>query len=118
MIFTESRRSIRGVRRLREGMEGKYTSVEERWSCQAQSGTVVIVDDDAAVRKSLSRLLRSASYNVLVFESVDHFRQAAPPDGPMCILLDLQMPHTTGLELQTELMTRDYHAPIIFLSGL
>jgi FixJ family two-component response regulator len=84
---------------------------------QAQSGTVIIVDDDAEVRKSLSRLLRSASYNVLSFESVDHFRQAAPPDGPMCLLLDLQMPSTTGLELQAELMTRDYHAPIIFLSG-
>lgn len=98
-------------------MEERYNTVETTRSRQALSGTVVIVDDDAAIRKSLSRLLRSMSYNVLVFESVDQFKQAVHPIGPMCILLDLKMPHTSGLELQEELMTRDYCAPIIFLSG-
>ena len=80
-------------------------------------GTVIIVDDDAAVRKSLSRLLRSASYHVVVFESVDHFKQAELPSEPTCIVLDLQMPRSTGLDLQAELMTQDYHPPIIFFSG-
>jgi len=96
-------------------MEGTYIAVGR--TRQAFVGTVVVVDDDPAVRKGLSRLLRSASYNVVVFESVGHFKQAELSSEPTCIVLDLRMPHSTGLDLQADLMTQDYHPPIIFLSG-
>lgn len=84
---------------------------------QVMYGTVIIVDDDAAVRKSLSRLLTSASYHVVTFESVRSYMQSNHTEGPTCILLDLQMPHATGLDLQSELRSQDYHPPIVFLSG-
>ncbi len=80
-------------------------------------GTVLVIDDDAAVRRSLSRLLRSADYDVYDYGSVSEFRQAELPNEPVCILLDLYMPHETGLDLQSELVTRAYHPPIVFLSG-
>ncbi len=82
-----------------------------------RTGTVIVVDDDDAVRKALSRVLRSALYSVSVFESVHQFRQAELPSGPTCIVLDLHMPHATGLDLQSELITQEYYPPIIFLSG-
>lgn len=82
-----------------------------------KTGTVIVIDDDAAVRRSLSRLMRSADYDVYDFASADEFRHAELPDEPLCILLDLYMPNETGLDLQSELLARDYHPPIVFLSG-
>jgi len=98
-------------------MAGTSTSAGRTRPRQATTGTVVVVDDDASVRKSLSRLLRSAAYNVVVFESVSHFKQAELSSEPTCIVLDLQMPQLSGLDLQADLVTQDYHPPVIFLSG-
>ncbi|MCZ6888307.1 MAG: response regulator [Gammaproteobacteria bacterium] len=98
-------------------MEPASTRVGRKPTRQASQGTVVVVDDDRSVRKALSRLLRSASYNVVVFESVDQFKRTELSSEPTCIVLDLQMPQTNGLDLQVELITQDYHPPIIFLSG-
>jgi FixJ family two-component response regulator len=100
-----------------EKMEEEYTDAGATHLRQKSTGMVVVVDDDASVRKGLSRLLRSASYNVVVFESVDHFNKSKVVNEAMCIVLDLQMPRTSGLELQAELMAQDYHPPIIFLTG-
>jgi len=98
-------------------MAGTSTSVGRTRPRQATTGTVVVVDDDASVRKGLSRLLRSAAYNVVVFESVGHFKRAELSSEPTCIVLDLQMPQMSGLDLQADLVTQDYHPPVIFLSG-
>ena len=83
----------------------------------ATKGTVIVVDDDPSIRKSLARVLRSASYSALAFKSVSQFLKAEFPTEPTCIILDLRMPHVTGLDLQLELITQDYYPPIIFLSG-
>ncbi len=83
----------------------------------ATKGTVIVVDDDKSVRKSLSRILRSASYSAIGFESVLQFQQSRFPTEPTCIILDLQMPHATGLDLQSELISQEYYPPIIFLTG-
>jgi FixJ family two-component response regulator len=58
------------------------------------------VDDDAAVRKALTRLLETASYEVQSFGGAREFIEALAQSVPACALIDLQMPDMTGLELQ------------------
>jgi FixJ family two-component response regulator len=78
---------------------------------------VFLVDDDAFVRKGLSRLLRSAGYACEAFESAEAFLQRERYAGVGCLVLDLRMPGVTGLELQERLDRLGYHLPIIFLTG-
>lgn len=80
-------------------------------------GTVFVVDDDAGVRRSLERLLRSGGWNVRAFASADEFLQSGRPEPPACLVLDVQMPGQTGLELQDSLHNADIDIPIIFISG-
>ena len=79
--------------------------------------TVFVVDDDAAVRKAVARLLHSVRIEVAVFASPVEFLSAYDPDAPGCLLLDLEMPGLNGLELQQELAGRGGALPIIFLSA-
>jgi len=79
--------------------------------------TVFVIDDDASIRKSLSRLLRSAAYTVETFPSAEEFLHREHFDGVGCILLDVQMPGLSGIDLQEELNKADYHMPIIFITG-
>jgi len=61
------------------------------------------VDDDAAVRRSLTRLLCSVGWNAEAFSSADDLLERAPITGPGCVLLDVQMPGMNGLELQARM---------------
>lgn len=79
--------------------------------------TVFIVDDDQSVRTSLARLMRSASLESETFASAKEFLDREHPDGPGCMLLDLSMPGSTGLELQQDMAAADIDLPIIFLTG-
>jgi FixJ family two-component response regulator len=79
--------------------------------------TVFVIDDDASIRKSLSRLLRSADYTVETFPSAEEFLRRDHFDGVGCILLDVKMPGLSGIDLQEELSKADYHMPIIFITG-
>ena len=79
--------------------------------------TVFIIDDDASIRRSLSRLLRSADYAVETFPSAEEFLHREHFDGVGCILLDVKMPGLSGMDLQEELSKADYHMPIIFITG-
>jgi len=79
--------------------------------------TVFIVDDDAAVLKGLTRLLRSARLNVLAFGSPQEFLERHDPHVPGCLVLDLAMPGLNGLELQAALTVKGSAIPIIFLTG-
>ena len=81
------------------------------------SPTVFVVDDDAAIRKAVSRLLRSAGIAVTVFESPREFLAQYDPNTPGCLVLDLAMPGFNGLQLQTVLGEKGSILPIIFLSG-
>lgn len=78
---------------------------------------VFVIDDDSSVRKSLSRLLRSADYTVEAFPSAEEFLRREHFDGVGCILLDVKMPGLSGIDLQEELSKADYHMPIIFITG-
>ena len=82
------------------------------------SPTVFVVDDDPSVRRSLARLLRSAGYAVETHASaVEFLRSECGPPRPGCIVLDIRMPELDGLDLQEELVARDYALPIVFITG-
>jgi FixJ family two-component response regulator len=83
---------------------------------KSESAFVFVVDDDYRVRESLSSLLSSVGHRVAVFSSAAEFLESEKPDAPACLVLDLQLPGTSGLELQKQLA--DVVAPpIIFISG-
>lgn len=77
---------------------------------------VFVIDDDARVREALSSLLSSAGLEVAVFASATAFLEADKPDGPACVVLDLELPDIHGLELQKELAEREA-PPIVFITG-
>jgi len=79
--------------------------------------TVFVVDDDEAVRKAVSRLLRSAGIAVAVFASPREFLAQYNPATPGCLVLDIAMPDFNGLQLQTALTEKGCILPIIFFTG-
>ena len=79
--------------------------------------TIHVVDDDTSFRNAVSRLLRAAGHEVRCYPSAVEFLAAAPGATPGCVLLDLQMPGTTGLDLQESLAKAEDPLPIIFLTG-
>ena len=66
----------------------------------AEASTVFVVDDDAAVRKALTRSLSKRGYRVETFASAEAFLDAYRPEQPGCMVLDVRMPGMSGLELQ------------------
>jgi FixJ family two-component response regulator len=81
------------------------------------NGTVLVVDDDAALRGSVGRLLRSLGLEAQLFASISDFLESDPPDGPACLVLDVRMPGKSGLDLQRELAAANRALPIIFITG-
>ena len=79
--------------------------------------SVFIVDDDAAVLKSLARLLRSAGLAVVTFSSPSEFLVRHDPNAPGCLVLDVAMPGLNGLELQQALVAGGHEMAIVFLTG-
>ncbi|MGB5623861.1 MAG: response regulator transcription factor [Gammaproteobacteria bacterium] len=83
----------------------------------AQPNTVFLVDDDDAVRDSVSLLMRSAGLHTREFDSARAFLEGYDQDQPGCLLLDVRMPGMSGLELQKELNKRNHTLPIVFISA-
>jgi len=79
--------------------------------------TVVVIDDDASVRKALDNLLRSVGLDVELFKSPQEFLQSNRPDRPGCIVLDVRFPGRSGLDMQRELAAVNTPLPIIFITG-
>jgi FixJ family two-component response regulator len=80
--------------------------------------TVHLIDDDESMRTALGRLLSAAGYTVRTYAAAGDYLVPAPDDDPSCLVLDLQLPGVSGLELQAALPHHpDYDRPIIFLSG-
>ena len=78
---------------------------------------VFVVDDDQSTRESLRNLLRSTGLNVQTFASAHEFLTSQRPDVPSCLVLDVQLPGLSGLDLQQELAKGHAPMPIIFITG-
>src|SRR5438093_6646 len=78
---------------------------------------IYVVDDDASVREALGSLIRSAGLEVETFASAQEFLACPRADVPSCLVLDVQLPGLSGLDLQQELAKADIQIPIIFLTG-
>ena len=81
------------------------------------AATVFIVDDDEAVRDSLSMLMRSVSQKAETFSLAREFLEQYDPERPGCLVLDIRMPGMSGMELHEELRDRGSILPIIFVTG-
>ena len=78
---------------------------------------IAIVDDDPSAREGLSSLLRSAGLKVETFASAQEFLARPSADAPSCLVLDLQLPGLSGLELQKRMAEAGLEIPIVFLTG-
>ena len=83
----------------------------------SDTATIFIVDDDQSVRTALARLMRSAGLHAETFASAKDFLERERPEGPGCMVLDLSMPGSSGLELQQDMAAADIDLPIVFLTG-
>ena len=79
--------------------------------------TVLIIDDDADLRNSVGRLLRSVGLNAQLFASIPDFLKSECPNTPACLVLDIRLPGKSGLDFQRELATANVHLPIVFITG-
>ena len=82
-----------------------------------KNALVFIVDDDRGTRESLSNLIRSAGLSAQTFSSAQEFLAAERPKAPGCLVLDVQLPGLSGLDLQQELAKAGVKIPIIFITG-
>jgi FixJ family two-component response regulator len=78
---------------------------------------IAIVDDDASVREGLQSLIRSAGWRVETFASAQEFLARLGAEAPSCVILDLQLPGLSGLDLQNRMTKGGLEIPIIFLTG-
>jgi FixJ family two-component response regulator len=90
---------------------------EARAATVTERPVVFIVDDDASVREAVADLLTSVGLDVQAFGSIQEFMQSRRPDVPGCIVLDVRLPGTSGLEFQRGLAESGIRLPIIFISG-
>ncbi len=78
---------------------------------------VLVVDDDSSVRSALSSLLRSVGLEVEVFASAQELLASSQLDAAACLVLDVRLPGSSGLELQRQLAASGMHVPIIFMTA-
>jgi FixJ family two-component response regulator len=79
--------------------------------------TVFVVDDDESVREALGSLVRSAGLGVATYATAQDFLAGPRADGPSCLVLDVQLPGLSGLDLQRCMAEANLEIPIIFITG-
>lgn len=82
-----------------------------------QSPIVAVIDDDVSVRESIEGLLETAALRVELYASSREYLQARRKDDPSCIILDVRLPGSSGLDFQREMTMAGIRAPIIFITG-
>ena len=93
------------------------SSKSERDFATTPERVVFVIDDDVAVRETLSSLFRSIGLRVELFGSTREFAQIKMPDAASCLVLDVRLPGLSGLDFQTELAKGEIRIPIIFMTG-
>jgi FixJ family two-component response regulator len=78
---------------------------------------ISIVDDDPSIREAMLGLVRSLGFEAVTFPSAEDFLQSEQIDGTTCLITDLQMPGLSGIELQSQLISRGSSVPIIFVTA-
>lgn len=78
---------------------------------------VFVVDDDSSVREAIKSLISLVGLRVETFETAQEFLQSKRPDVPGCVVLDVELPGLSGLDLQRELAAHGVKLPIIFITG-
>lgn len=96
---------------------GKSAPLSPSRRSEAEQPLVIIVDDDASVRKALSELILSAGFESVCFASTRELLDADVLGRPGCLILDVRLPGASGLDLQCHLTQSDKPKPIIFLTG-
>src|SRR5690348_17775082 len=91
--------------------------MQQRSVTSEQQATIVVIDDDASMRRALENLLKSVGFAVELFKSPQEFLQSSRPDRPGCIVLDVRFPGRSGLDMQRELAAVNTPLPIIFITG-
>ena len=79
--------------------------------------TVYVVEDDGPVRDSLVALLQAEGFQATAFSSSEEFLDHFHPEGDVCLLLDLELPGKSGLDLLELLGTRLHHLPVFVITG-
>ncbi|MDB5612245.1 MAG: DNA-binding response regulator [Bradyrhizobium sp.] len=88
-----------------------------REPASAKEPIVIVIDDDASMRRALTNLFQSVGLGVEVFGSASEMLQSKLPDVASCLVLDIRLPGLSGLDFQTELAKANIHIPIIFITG-
>jgi FixJ family two-component response regulator len=79
--------------------------------------TVFVIDDDPSVRAAIQGLLDSANLRSELFGTAEEFLRSKRPDGPSCLVLDVNLPGVNGLDFQRDLADAGFQIPIIFVTG-
>jgi RNA polymerase sigma factor (sigma-70 family) len=82
-----------------------------------EAAVVFVVDDDPSVRSSLKFLISTVGIHVETFDSAEAALQKLTPDAPDCLVLDVRLRGSSGLDLQSELAGRNCQVPIVFITG-
>jgi FixJ family two-component response regulator len=83
----------------------------------SEGSIVFVLDDDASIRNALSNLLRSVGMRVETFASTAEFLQRPQSDGASCLVLDVRLQGSSGLDFQSQLTAANIRIPIIFITG-
>jgi FixJ family two-component response regulator len=98
-------------------LAGEFDHVLRSSSMSRPIPTVFIVDDDVSVRESLELLIGSAGWKAEAFASAQEFLRHPPPASSSCLILDVNLPDLSGLELQQRVVADRSDMPIIFITG-
>ncbi len=92
--------------------------LQERLNALKKDAIVSVIDDDASVRRSLRRLLRSLDCQVQTFSSAQEFLAEGQLNAHGCAIVDIRMPGMSGLDLQKQLVASGSTLPLVFISAL
>ena len=93
------------------------TSARQEIIMTKVNNTVFVVDDDHDIRESLAILFDSAGYEVMKCSCGEDFLNIVTEDSKGCVVLDVDMPRMSGEEIHEELLRRNIHIPILFMTG-
>src|SRR5947209_18854890 len=91
--------------------------MQQRNGTSQHQPSIVVIDDDASMRRALENLFKSVGFEVELFASPQEFLQSERPDRPGCIVLDVRFPGRSGLDMQRDLSNANTQLPIIFITG-